>query len=165
MAHGILSGIQCTPREAPMMRSGTVLKNTGASAGCMPSPTWRVVVNSWGAAGGVGTEESMVPEVSSLAFYVFFVMGRRLCQKYYAGHGFVWSSKRVPCLVPVLLVSTANQLLPWEWEQALMMWSHSNEAKQQQQQSISSKKTTKTTMEINKYEFHYKATVDNEEWE
>ena len=31
--------------------------------------------------GGVGTEESMVSEVYSLAFYVLFVMGRSVCQK------------------------------------------------------------------------------------
>ena len=31
--------------------------------------------------GGVGTEESMVLEVPSIAFYVYFVMGRRVCKK------------------------------------------------------------------------------------
>eukprot|EP00978_Attheya_sp_CCMP212_P027598 scaffold92872_cov55-Attheya_sp.AAC.1 len=64
-----------TSRKAAMMRSGNVLKNTGTSAGYKPSPTWRVVVNAWRAEGGVGTEESMASEVSSLAFYVFFCDG------------------------------------------------------------------------------------------
>jgi hypothetical protein len=68
--------------------------------------------------GGVGAEESMVSEVSSLAFYVVI---RVFCDESQSVPKISWrrfrvrldrSSKRVRCLVLVLRVSTANRNLP-----------------------------------------------------